>query len=114
MTVEDLIIRLRIEEDYMAPEKRSRVSSTIAGTNIIEEGPNIKKGKKPSGSKGYLPKKKFKGNYHNYGKVEHKAMDCCSSKKKKNQANMIEKNEEMKNLCAMLIECNLIGNFKKW
>ena len=39
MTVEDLIVRLRIEEDNKAAEKRSHGSSTISGVNIVEEDP---------------------------------------------------------------------------
>ena len=39
MTVEDLIVRLRIEEDNKAAEKRSRGNSTISGVNFVEEDP---------------------------------------------------------------------------
>ena len=39
MIVEDLIVRLRIEEDNKAAEKRSRGNSTIVGVNFVEEDP---------------------------------------------------------------------------
>ncbi|XP_070031624.1 uncharacterized protein [Nicotiana tomentosiformis] len=76
MTPKDLIVRLRIEEDNKAAEKKSRGNSTIMGANIIEEASTSNsKRKKSSGPKNYPSKKKFKGNCHNCGKVGHKAMD---------------------------------------
>nr|XP_016502563.1 PREDICTED: uncharacterized protein LOC107820737 [Nicotiana tabacum] len=112
MMLEDLIVRLRIEEDNKAAEKKSRENSTIMGTNIVEEASTSKKRKKSSGPKNYPRKKKFKGNCHNYGNVGHKAAECRAQKKdkKKSQANMIEKNDEIEDLCAMISECNLVGN----
>ncbi|XP_075087747.1 uncharacterized protein LOC142169740 [Nicotiana tabacum] len=43
MTLEDLIVRLRIEDDNKAAEKKSRENSIIMGTNIIEEASTRKK-----------------------------------------------------------------------
>ncbi|XP_019257805.1 PREDICTED: uncharacterized protein LOC109236027 [Nicotiana attenuata] len=82
MTLEDLIVRLRIEEDNKAAKKKSRGNSTIMGANI----------------------------------VGHKVAECRAPKKekKKSQANMIEKNDEINNLCAMFSECNLVGNPREW
>nr|XP_033511283.1 uncharacterized protein LOC117276058 [Nicotiana tomentosiformis] len=72
MTLENLIVCLRIEEDNKAAEKKSRVG--------------------------------------------HKVVDCHVPKKdkKKSQANMVEKNDEMEDLCAMLSECSLVENTKVW
>ncbi|XP_070055529.1 uncharacterized protein [Nicotiana tomentosiformis] len=109
MTLEDLIFRLRIEEDNKAAKKKSRGNSTIMRANIVEEASTSnKKRKKLSGPKNYPSKKKFKGNYHNCGKVGHKAVDCHAPKKdkKKSQANMVEKNDKIEDLCAMLSECS--------
>ena len=39
MTVEDLIVRLRIEEDNKAAEKRSRGNSSISGVNLLKKIP---------------------------------------------------------------------------
>nr|XP_016455968.1 PREDICTED: uncharacterized protein LOC107779978 [Nicotiana tabacum] len=62
MTLEDLIVRLRIEEDNKAAGKKYRVKSTIMEANIIEEvSTSNKKRKKSSGPKNYPSKKKFKG-----------------------------------------------------
>ncbi|XP_055823171.1 uncharacterized protein LOC129891735 [Solanum dulcamara] len=116
MTLEDLIVRLRIEEDNKAAENKARGNSIIMGENIIEDGPNkSKKRKKPSGSKNYPSKKKFKGDCHNCGKTGHKAMKCRASKKekKKGQVNMVDINGDVENLCAMLTECNLVKNSKE-
>ncbi|XP_019238857.1 PREDICTED: uncharacterized protein LOC109218918 [Nicotiana attenuata] len=116
MTLEDLIVRLRIEEDNKAAEKKSRGNSTIMGANIVEEASTSKKRKKPSGSTNYPSKKRFKGNCHNCGKFGHKATEYRTSKKdkKKRQANMIEKNDEIDDLCAMFSECSLVGNPREW
>ncbi|XP_049390383.1 uncharacterized protein LOC125854839 [Solanum stenotomum] len=75
MTVEDLMVRLRIEEDNKAAEKRSRGNSTISRAN-----------------------------------------ECRGPKKdkKKDQANLAESKGEMVDLCAMLSECNLVGNPREW
>ncbi|XP_075112358.1 uncharacterized protein LOC142182206 [Nicotiana tabacum] len=60
MTLEDLNVRLRIDEDNKAAENKSRGNSTIMGANIVEEASTSKKRKKLSGPKNYLSKKKFK------------------------------------------------------
>nr|XP_009613533.1 uncharacterized protein LOC104106651 [Nicotiana tomentosiformis] len=116
MTLENLIVRLWIEEDNKDAEKKSRGNSTIIGANIVEEASTSKKRKKSSGPKNYPRKKKFKGNCHNCGKVGHKVTECHPPKKdkKKSQANMIEKNDEIDDLCAMLLECNLVENSREW
>nr|XP_009794184.1 PREDICTED: uncharacterized protein LOC104240970 [Nicotiana sylvestris] len=115
MELEDLIFRLRIEEDNKAAKKKSRGNSTIMSANIVEETSTSKKRKKSSGPKNYPSKKRFKGNCHNCGKVGHKATECRASKKdkKKTQANMIEKNDEIDDLCVMLSECNICAMLLK-
>nr|XP_009802282.1 PREDICTED: uncharacterized protein LOC104247853 [Nicotiana sylvestris] len=87
MTLGDLIVCLRIEEENKAVEMKSHENSTIMDENIVEEG-----------------------------SVVYKAADCGAPKKdkKKIQANMIEKNDEIDDLCVMLFECNLVGNSRKW
>ena len=118
MTVEDLIVRLRIEEDNKAAEKRSCGNSAISGVNFVEEDPTkLKKRKKASGPKSNPPKKKFNGNCFNCGKHGHRANEFRGpkkDKKKKDQANLVESKGEMDDHCAMLSECNLVGNPKEW
>ena len=48
MKLEDLVIRLKIEEDNRNAEKKPRKSSTIIGVNIVEEAPNKDKKRKKS------------------------------------------------------------------
>ncbi|XP_070055021.1 uncharacterized protein [Nicotiana tomentosiformis] len=91
MKLEDLIVRLGIEEDNKVAEKKTRGNSIMI-------------------------KKKFKGNCHNCEKVGHKAAECRAPKKEKKngQANMVQTNDDIDDLCAMLCECNLVGNPKEW
>ncbi|XP_075088742.1 uncharacterized protein LOC142170653 [Nicotiana tabacum] len=77
MKLEDLVIRLKIEEDNKTAEKKSHGNSMIMGANIVEEtAPKSKKRKRPSGKTKEQNKKKFKGNCYNCGKVGHKSPDC--------------------------------------
>ncbi|XP_060195171.1 uncharacterized protein LOC132624404 [Lycium barbarum] len=74
--------------------------------NIVEEAAPKNKKRKPFGKSKEQNKKKFKGNCYNCGKAGHKAPDCRLPKrdKGKGQANMVEKNDDMDDLCAMLSE----------
>ncbi|XP_075095033.1 uncharacterized protein LOC142173345 [Nicotiana tabacum] len=112
MSLEDLIVRLRIEEDNKAAEKKGRGNSTIMGANIVED----RKRKKAYGPKSNPSKKRFNGNCYNCGKAGHRSADCHAPKKdkKKGQANMVKKHEDVDDLCTMLSECNLVGNPKEW
>ena len=86
MKLEDLVIRLKIEEDNRNAEKKSRKSSTIIGVNIVEEAPTKdKKRKKSNGQKSEQAKKKFKGNCYNCGKAGHRSFDCHAPRKDKNK-----------------------------
>ena len=84
MTVEDLIVRLRIKEDNKAAEKRSCGNSDISGVNFVEEDPTkLKKRKKSSDPKSNPPNKKFNGSYFNCGKRGRRATECRGPKKDK-------------------------------
>ncbi|XP_015166290.1 uncharacterized protein [Solanum tuberosum] len=91
MSLEDLIVRLRIEKDNKAAEKRPRGNSTILGANIVEYG-RSKKRKANSAQQSSQPEKKFKGSCFNCGKNGHRAANCKAPKKvkKKDQANVAE------------------------
>ncbi|PHU29775.1 hypothetical protein BC332_01868 [Capsicum chinense] len=73
MTAEDLIVRLRIEEDNIAAERRSKGNSTINEAHIVEDGQNNSK--------------KWKKVEH--GKLDHKSMDCRVLKKGKKRTKQI-------------------------
>ncbi|PHU03907.1 hypothetical protein BC332_29158 [Capsicum chinense] len=81
MTVEDLIVRLCIEEDNKVVERRSKGNSTINGAYIVEDNQNNSKKRKKAEQESHQPKKKFKGKCFNYGKIDHKSTDCRASKK---------------------------------
>ena len=121
MKLEDLVIRLKIEEDSKNAKKKSRKSSTIIGVKFFEEAPTKdKKRKKSNGQKSEQAKEKFKGNCYNCGKAGHRSSDCHAPRKDKykgkgkSQANIMEKMEDVYDLRAMIPECNLVGNSKEW
>ena len=117
MTMEDLILRLRVEEDH-----RKGDSVDGARANVIESEPSTKqkfqkfKGKKMSKLK---PKgkdfKKIKGNCWVCGKAGHKAQECRHRKDqtvtRTNQAHVHEFDD---NLVAVVTETNMVSNVKGW
>ncbi|XP_060190709.1 uncharacterized protein LOC132619972 [Lycium barbarum] len=66
MTLEDLIVQLRIEEDNRSAEKKANGKLAIMGANIVETAStSSKKRKRASRGKNVLSKKKFKGSCYN-------------------------------------------------
>ncbi|PHT61769.1 hypothetical protein T459_34373 [Capsicum annuum] len=116
MTVEDLIVQLRIEGDNKAAERRSKGNSTMNGAHIVKNDQNNSKKRKKVEHGSNQPKKKFKGKCFNFGKIGHKSTDYQAPKKgkKKDQANLIESNKDYDDLCAMFTEYNLVGNPRGW
>ncbi|XP_055830766.1 uncharacterized protein LOC129899772 [Solanum dulcamara] len=115
MTLEDLIVCLRIKEENKAAEKAKGNSITL-GANIVEAGPTkSKKGRNLLDRRTILVKKKFKADYRNCGKTGHKALKCRApkKKKKKGQDNMVNTNGDFENVCATLTDCNLVENPKE-
>ncbi|PHU09350.1 Aquaporin TIP4-2 [Capsicum chinense] len=92
MTVEDLIVRLHIEEENKAAERRSKGNSIINGAQIVEDDQNNSKKRKKVEQGNNQPKKKFKGKCFNCGKIGLKSTDCRAPKK----------------------ECNLVRNPREW
>ncbi|XP_009612479.1 uncharacterized protein [Nicotiana tomentosiformis] len=110
------LLETQVQGDETRAEKKTRGNSTIMGANIVETAPtNPKKRKKSFEPNNYPSKKKFKGNCRNCEKVGHKDAKCCAPKKekKKGQANMVETNDDINDLCAILSECNLVKNLKE-
>ncbi|PHT37150.1 hypothetical protein CQW23_24850 [Capsicum baccatum] len=56
MTIEDLIVRLRIEEHNKSAERRSNGNSTMSGAHIVEDSQNNSKKRKKVEYGGNQPK----------------------------------------------------------
>ncbi|CAL2270710.1 unnamed protein product [Prunus armeniaca] len=87
MGLEDLIARLRIEEDNRGSEKKTSGNSMVAKAHVVEDGLTNKKKRKHSGegsSQGNSKKNKgFKGKCFNCNKHGHRAVNCQSKGKPK-------------------------------
>ena len=99
MNVEDLIVRLRIEEDNRGSEKKlsNNVVANSAKANIVEHGQGSKNKKfNKTGSKlgpkcGVSKKQKFQGKCFNCDKMGHKSADCKLPKRnRKKEANVVD------------------------
>lgn len=112
MTMEDLEVRLRIEEDNRGSEKKAWINGVSAKANMMEhgQGSKNKKGKYQGsklGPKGGISKKpRFEGKCYNCDKTGHKSVDCNKPRRnKKKEANLIEAvTQEVAdmNLCCMI------------
>ncbi|XP_074347103.1 uncharacterized protein LOC141685927 [Apium graveolens] len=119
MTMEDLILRLHIEEDNRGSEKNINVA--IEKTNMVEHVESSKPKKTTSGKggklapKGGISKSKFQEKFYNCDIVGHKSSDCKKPKKanKKKKANMLDhisKDMGDIDLCVTISEVNMVGS----
>ncbi|XP_057793010.1 uncharacterized protein LOC131009612 [Salvia miltiorrhiza] len=116
MGLEDLIVRLRIEEDNRISENKTNKTSIEAKANLAESSNKKKrkfKGKHPD-SKG---QKRIKGDCFNCGKPGHMAKDCRKPKKDKHNGHHQAHVTETKSvpldlgeldLCAVVDDCYLV------
>ena len=127
MNVEDLIIRILIEEDNRGSKKYVEHNPSKAKANFVEhdQGSKFKKANnKAKGSKlrpkgGISKKQKFQGKCFNYGKQGHKSLDCRLPKRnKRKEANVVDgitKDVFDINLTIVISKVNLVGsNPKEW
>ena len=129
MRLEDLIVRLRIEEDKHAFEKNVGKAIMESKAIVVEQGQtshNNKKRKHNGNGPNQDPMKIFQGKCYVCNKQGHRAKDCHSRKdqgnpkKKCPQANVTEVNGLLNNvsdmnLSAVVSEVNFIGsNTKAW
>ena len=64
MKLEDLVVRLKIEQDNRNTEKKSRKSSTIIGVNIVEKLlPKTKRERSPTGRSQNRPRRNSKATF---------------------------------------------------
>ncbi|XXG75890.1 hypothetical protein AAC387_Pa08g0361 [Persea americana] len=125
--LEDLIVRLRIEEGNRVSEKKAGKTFTEARANVVEQGQNSNKRKNPpSGPKqSSNDNKKFKGKCYACDKPGHRSKDCRKQKdqgttsKKPAQANITELDTLSTdvsdiNLSAVVLEVNPVGNTREW
>jgi hypothetical protein len=127
MNVEDLIVRLRIEEDNRGSEKKlsNNVVANSAKANMVEHGQSSKNKKfNKTGSKlgpkgGVSKKHKFQGKCFNCDKMGHKSADCRLPKRnKKKEANVVDavtQEESEISLSAVVSDVNMMdSNPKEW
>ena len=129
MRLEDLIVRLRTEEDIRASEKKAGKAIMESKANVVEQRQtshnNMKRKHNGNGPK-QGPTKKFKGKCYVCNKQGHLAKDCHSRKnqgnpkKKRPQANVTEVDGLLgdvsdMNLSTVVSKVNFIGsNTKEW
>ena len=128
--IQDLIVRLRIEEDNRNFEKIIGNNSMVSKANIVEQGYKTNNKKRKHSSDGPSQDangkiKKFKGTCWICDKPGHRAKDC---RKHKNQGNFKKKpaqahvtevdnlSEDVSelNLSIMISKVYLVGNLKQW
>ena len=129
MKLEELIVRLRIEEDNRKSERRVAGGQGMhAKANIVEQGQGSRFNKKrkfygKSFKQGFQGgNKKFKGKCYTCGKEGHQAKDCRHGRDRtgKGHANMTEECHLSDGIgdiilsCVVMSKINLVGNPKEW
>ena len=122
MSTEDLILRLRVEEDHRRGDSAEGVkANVIEGVTTTKPKFQKFKGKKITNkfNKPFAPKgkdfKKIKGSCWVCGKLGHKAQDCRHRKDGNNiHTNQANINEVDENLVAVVSEINMVSDVKGW
>ncbi|CAM8895411.1 unnamed protein product [Rhodiola kirilowii] len=117
MRMEDLVVRLKIEEDNQGSDKR--IGFPAERANIVEHDGNSKEKKtfrKLAPKSGAFKKKsqpKFVGKCFKCDKEGHRAADCYKPMKKKKKANVVEMDADL--LVAVISQLSLVdSNPKGW
>ena len=127
MKLEDLIVRLRIEEDNKVSEKKIGNHSLDSKAHVIEEGHKTNKKRNYASqqeAKGG-DSTRFKGNCFVCNKSRYRAKDYrnrkaqVNHKRKVAQANITEVEKLSENVSnisfsEVISEVNLVGNTKEW
>ncbi|VFQ70238.1 unnamed protein product [Cuscuta campestris] len=119
MTLEQLLVRLRIREEGLTHEKKV----AVAKANVVEhpskegssKGPKPNKDKKKIGPKGGVVKPKFAGKCYNCGITGHRSSECRKKpqKKKQKKEEALCSELDAMDLCAVVTEVNLVGSNPK-
>ena len=121
MRMEDLVVRLRIEEDNKRSDKKAAHTSPEVKANFVEHGQSSKKRQHNKGKssklepKGGVSKKQnFQGKCFNCGKQGHKSSDCRLPKRNKpKEANVVDgitKYVFNIDLTIVIFEMKLVGS----
>ncbi|KZV28531.1 hypothetical protein F511_31442 [Dorcoceras hygrometricum] len=124
MNVEELIVRLLIEEDKRNSERRF-FTPNVAKVNVVEHSQKYNAKRKPglSGRNSKLReredkfKKKFVGKCYNCDGMGHKASDCNKPKRTREATTMDDISHDVSNisLCAIVSDFNMMGsNPREW
>ena len=124
MGLEDLIVRLRIEEDNRNTDKRLGKTPMESKANLVEQQPSKKRKFSGDKQKEGNPKK-FNGKCFVCNKQGHRAKDCRSKgqankgQSNKGQVHMTEEDNISSGfsdlmLSAVVFEANLVDNPKEW
>ena len=116
MSMEDLVLRLRIEEDNKRSDEKGADTSPEVKANFVEHDQSSKKRQhnKGKGSKlgpkgGVSKKQKFQGKCFNCGKQGHKSSDCRLPKRNKPKgANVVD--GITIDLIVVIFEVELVGS----
>nr|GEV32875.1 Pol polyprotein [Tanacetum cinerariifolium] len=108
MSVEDLIVHLRIEEDNKLAQKNTYAPNSVKANMVEHAGSSSKSNSKAKG-KGKNMTRRAKG------KLSHRAANCKLPKRvNPRQANMVNDNMDMiamvSDVIAMISEVNLVGS----
>ncbi|VFQ82628.1 unnamed protein product [Cuscuta campestris] len=121
MTLEQLLVRLRIREEGLTREKKVAVAKASVVEHPPKEGsskgPKPNKDKKKIGLKGGVAKPKFVGKCYNCGITGHRSLECRKKpqKKKQKKEEALCSELDSMDLCAVVTEVNLVGsNPKEW
>ncbi|GJU60511.1 hypothetical protein Tco_1238277 [Tanacetum coccineum] len=132
MSVEDLVVRLRIEEDNKLAQKNTYTPDSAKANMVEHAGSSSKSNSKAKGKgkkkndkkstgkaeylapKAVIVKQKFQGTCYNYDQPGYRAANCKMPKRvNPRQANMVDENVDMiamvSDVCAMISEVNLVG-----
>ncbi|VFQ86132.1 unnamed protein product [Cuscuta campestris] len=110
MTLEQLLVRLRIREEGLTREKKVVVSKANVVEHPLKEGsskgPKPNKDKKKIGPKGGVAKTKFAGKCYNCGITGHCSSECRKKpqKKKQKKEEALCSELDAMDLCAVVTE----------